>query len=89
MSIGNLIRQRRQTLGITVTEAAQGICAVTAWYAWEQGTRVPRLRYIQSICDRLQVSVDDLLCAGSPVKNPSIPSRNRSEWVRMDRKKSR
>ena len=61
MSVGGLMRQRRQTLGITVAEAAHGICAVTAWYAWEQGTRIPRVRYIRNICERLQLSVNDLL----------------------------
>ena len=79
MPVGKLMRQQRQTLGITVAEAARGICAVTAWYAWEQGTRIPRVRYVQSICERLQLSVDDLLRAVSSVKNPSISSRNWSE----------
>lgn len=66
MSVGDLMRQQRQTLGITVAEAARGICAVTAWYAWEQGTRIPRMWYVQGICERLQLPVDDLLSAVSP-----------------------
>ena len=60
MSIGHLMQQKRQALGITVAEAAHGICAVTAWYAWEQGPRIPRVRYDWGIYKRLQISVNDL-----------------------------
>lgn len=60
-SIGNKLALLRNYAGYTRNDLANGICDVSTLFRIEKGMQIPRLDTLQSMCSRLNISIDYLL----------------------------
>lgn len=54
--LGPVIRQKREELGYTQEELADGICAVNTLSRYENGERLPKKDHIEMLLQRLGIS---------------------------------
>lgn len=58
----------RKKLGLSQTELCNGICTQSTLSKFENNGRIPSLKILNSLCDRLNINVADIMDADSNKK---------------------
>lgn len=62
----------RKKLGLSQTELCNGICTQSTLSKFENNGRIPSLKILNSLCDRLNINVADIMDADILIKKHLI-----------------